>query len=65
MLVKDDYTEALKAFLTEMGISSEDPEVFMKELKASDPRKIATALEKQNKVWYFFSLLLFLLSLYY
>jgi len=49
LLVKDDYTMALNAFLKEMKISSEDPEEIMKELRACSADKIVKALEKQNQ----------------
>jgi len=49
MLVKEDYGAALKQFLEEMGITSQDPKVYMKELKESDQNKIIKALVKQNK----------------
>ena len=50
MLVKDDYKEALKIFLEEMEITSEDPEQQMKEIIESSSEKIMSALKKQHEV---------------
>jgi len=49
MLVKDDCTPALKIFLNEMGITSEDPEEIMKELTTCGTDKIMAAQQKQTK----------------
>jgi len=48
-LVKDNYDSALKALLTELKITTEDPGEIMKKLKSLGPNEITSALVKQNK----------------